>query len=253
MQEIATELGIILFSTPFDEAAVDFLETTLDPELYKISSFEVTHIPLLEKTGQTKKPTVMSVGMASDQEIRDAISALKDNGCPEVVLLKCISAYPSKAKDFNLLSMPNLGTTYQCPFGLSDHCLDNDIAIAAVALGARLIEKHVTDDRNAGGIDAGFSLEPHELEHLVSASCQVHAGLGTSAIGASSQDSAQLKYRRSIYVSRNIKAGEILSDQNIKIVRPSFGLAPKHWKHVLGKIAKSDLELGHPLSESDFH
>ncbi len=252
LKDIADQIGIRLFSTPFDEAAVDFLESELQPELYKISSFEATHIPLLEKTGQTRKPTVLSVGMASEAEIRDAVTALKDNGCPEVVLLKCISAYPSKAADFNLRSMPTLGSRFGCLFGLSDHCLNNDVAIAATALGARLIEKHVTDDRNAGGIDAGFSLEPKELEALVVSTRQVHEALGSEKLGATHQDAAQLKYRRSIYVSKPIAKGEAFTNENIKIIRPSFGLEPKMWRTVLGKIAARDLAAGTPLSVEDF-
>lgn len=252
LKKIADQLGVTLFSTPFDEAAVDFLEEAVQPELYKISSFEATHIPLLERTGRTRKPTLLSVGMATENEIEDAVLALKDNGCPEVILLKCVSAYPSEAKDFNLRSMQTLATRFKCPIGLSDHSLDNDIAIAATALGARLIEKHVTDDRAAGGIDAGFSLEPEELAQLVVSTRRAHSALGSHSIGATKQDAAQLKYRRSIYVSNSIRKGETLDSTNIKIVRPSFGLEPKQWKDALGKKATRDLKPGTPLSSDDF-
>lgn len=251
LADYARSLGIEIFSTPFDEAAVDFLESAIRPELYKISSFELTHIPLLKRTAQTGKPVVLSTGMANEAEIEEAVATLRENGAAEIVLLKCVSAYPSEPAGFNLRSMQSIGERFGCLTGLSDHTLTNEIAIASVALGARLIEKHVTDSRDAGGIDAGFSLEPPELAELVSQSQRAHAALGSATIGSSEQDKKQTHFRRSIYASQDIEAGDTLSEQNLRIVRPSLGLAPKHWEKLLGQKAKRSLSAGTPLSEQD--
>lgn len=251
LAKFSRDLGIEIFSTPFDESAVDFLESAIAPELYKISSFELTHIPLLEKTARTGKPVVLSTGMATQDEISEAVDALKSNGCEHIVLLKCVSAYPSEPSGFNLRSMASISEAFHCPVGLSDHTLSNEVAIASVALGARLIEKHVTDSRAAGGIDAGFSLEPTELADLVQATRRAHAALGSSQIGPSEQDAEQTHFRRSIYAAKDIKTGEILTNKNLRIVRPSLGLAPKHWDSLIGQAAKRDLSAGTPLEESD--
>lgn len=247
----ARELGIELFSTPFDEAAVDFLEESLRPRLYKIASFELTHLPLLKKVAQTRKPVVLSTGMGSEQEIAEAVATLRQHGAPEVVLLKCVSAYPSEPEGFNLRSMASMAERFNCPCGLSDHTLGNEIAIAAVALGARLVEKHLTDDRQAGGIDAGFSLEPAELASLVQQSRRAHVALGCPKIAGSPQDAGQTHFRRSIYASRDIKAGQPFTAKNLRIARPSLGLAPKHWEALLGRPAKRDLPAGTPLDRTD--
>ena len=252
LAQLAQSLGIHLFSTPFDETAVDYLEEQIDPELHKISSFELTHIPLLEKVASTGKPVVLSTGMATAKEISTALSTLEDNGCPQIVLLKCISSYPAEPKDFNLSSLKTLSDRFQKPVGLSDHCLSNDVAIASVALGARLIEKHFTDSRAAGGIDAGFSLEPKEFADLVTRSREIHQALGSPLLGAAEQDAKQIQFRRSIYVSKTTLQGESLSSENIKVVRPSLGLPPKRWSEVLGKLAKRDLKAGEPLQEGDW-
>ncbi|MCH6255879.1 pseudaminic acid synthase [Puniceicoccaceae bacterium K14] len=251
LAKLARSLSIEILSTPFDETSVDFIEETLQPQIYKVSSFEVTHIPLLEKVGQQKKLTLLSTGMATEGEIEEAIAALKDNGCPDVVLLKCISSYPAQPKSFNLNSITTLAKRFNCPTGLSDHCITNEIAIASVALGARVIEKHFTDDRAAGGIDAGFSIEPDEFAQLVTQARNTHAALGCSQVGTTQQDVDQTKFRRSIYVSKNINKDEILSIDNLKIVRPSFGLPPKEWKNILGKRANKHLEAGTPLKQED--
>ncbi len=247
----ARELGIEIFSTPFDEAAVDFLEKAVRPPLHKISSFELTHHPLLERVAQTRKPIILSTGMASQAEIAEAVSILRNNGAGPIILLKCVSAYPSQPSGFNLRSMPALGETFDCPFGLSDHSLDNAVALAATTLGARLIEKHLTHDRSGGTIDSGFSLEPHELASLVQQSRQVHAALGSPAIGPSAQDAKQTHFRRSIYAARDIKAGEAFTSDNLRIVRPSLGLAPKRWKTLLGQKAARDIPFATPLTLSD--
>lgn len=251
LAQFARELGIEIFSTPFDEAAVDFLEATIHPELYKVSSFELTHLPLLKKVAQTNKPVVLSTGMASEAEIDEAVSTLRHNGAPEIILLKCVSAYPSEPEGFNLRSMQTLAQRFGCLTGLSDHTLTNEIAIASVALGARLIEKHVTDSREAGGIDAGFSLEPHELAELVVQSRRAHDALGAPEISGCEQDRKQTHFRRSIYASKAIKTGDLFTPENLRIVRPSLGLAPKHWESVLGSAAKRDISAGHPLTAED--
>ncbi|MDQ8186169.1 pseudaminic acid synthase [Pelagicoccus sp. SDUM812002] len=251
LAEYARSLGIEIFSTPFDESAVDFLEDAIHPELYKISSFELTHIPLLKRVAETGKPVVLSSGMATEAEIEEAVSTLRDNGCPETVLLKCVSAYPSEPKGFNLRSMKSIGQRFNCLTGLSDHTLTNEIAVASVALGARLIEKHVTDSRAAGGIDAGFSLEPHELENLVIQTRRAHAALGSPSIGSSEQDQKQTHFRRSIYACQNIATGDVFTKKNLRIVRPSLGLPPKHWEDILGASATRDIPTGTPLSEED--
>ncbi|MDQ8200025.1 pseudaminic acid synthase [Pelagicoccus enzymogenes] len=251
LADFARQLGIEIFSTPFDESAVDFLESAIQPELYKISSFELTHIPLLKRTAQTGKPVVLSTGMATETEIEEAVSTLRNNGAAEVVLLKCVSAYPSEPEGFNLRSMQSIAQRFDCSTGLSDHTLTNEIAIASVALGARLIEKHVTDSRAAGGIDAGFSLEPPELASLVTQTRRAHAALGSPTIGCSIQDQKQTHFRRSIYASADIQAGEVFSVENLRIVRPSTGLAPKLWEQLIGQKAKRSLSAGTPLGEQD--
>lgn len=251
LAEFAKNNGIELFSTPFDETAVDFLEQTIAPPLYKISSFELTHIPLLEHVARTGKPIVLSTGMANKDEIEEAVSTLRNQGSGEVILLKCVSAYPSQANDFNLRSMVALKERFNSPVGLSDHSLSNEIAIASVALGARLIEKHLTDDRSAAGVDAGFSLEPNEFAELVRHTAHAHAALGSAEIGASPQDQSQRHFRRSIYASADIQAGQAFDANNVRIVRPSTGLNPKLWPQLLGKISKRDIKKGEPLTNED--
>lgn len=251
LADYARSLGIEIFSTPFDEAAVDFLEDAIQPQLYKISSFELTHIPLLKRTAETNKPVVLSTGMATESEIEEAVSTLRNNGSGEIILLKCVSAYPSEPEGFNLRSMQSIAERFRCITGLSDHTLTNEVAIASVALGARLIEKHVTDSRAAGGIDAGFSLEPQELANLVNNSRRAYAALGSPAIGCSEQDEKQTHFRRSIYASQAIEEGEVFTKDNLRIVRPSLGLAPKHWEQIIGKKASRPISAGSPLSAED--
>jgi len=248
----AKSCGIPLFSTPFDEAAVDFLEAEIDPALYKVSSFELTHLPLLERIAKTKKPVAMSIGMSSEDEVAEAIDTLRQNGAGEVILLKCVNEYPSSPDGFNLNALPEIRLRFDCLVGLSDHSLGNEVAIAATALGARLIEKHFTDDRNAGGIDAAFSMEPQDLRSLVTQTKVAHSSLGCSNPFSEPADLEQRRFRRSIYVSQDIEKGEELTERNLKIVRPSFGLAPKNWKTTLGKRANRALRANTPLRENDF-
>ncbi len=248
----ARSLGIPLFSTPFDESAVEFLESTINPEVFKISSFEVTHTPLLKRIAQTGKPVIMSTGMASESEIQDGVETLRSNGCQDVILLKCVNEYPSTNDDFNLRSMTTLANLYNTQIGLSDHTLTNEVAIGATALGARVIEKHFTNNRNEGGIDSAFSLEPHELGKLVSQVQAIYTALGSSKIGETKQDAHQLQFRRSIYISKTIKKGEVLSGENLKVIRPSLGLAPKYWSEIIGKRASKELIEFSPLKLGDW-
>ncbi len=252
LAKIASELGLPLFSTPFDESAVDFLEAEIDPALYKISSFELTHIPLLERVARTGKSVIMSTGMANESEIEEAVSVLREHGSGELVLLKCVNEYPASPDGFNLHSMRTLASRFECIVGLSDHTLSNEVALAATALGARLIEKHFTDERSAGGIDAGFSMEPADLKRLVEQVKIVHSCLGSDEILDSPKDIAQRQFRRSIYVSKDIVQGDTLTRENLKIVRPSFGLAPREWNQVLGKVASHDLRAYSPLRIDDW-
>lgn len=251
LAEHARALGIEIFSTPFDESAVDFIEQSIAPQLHKISSFELTHLPLLKKVAQSGKPIVLSTGMASEAETAEAVSTLRNNGASQIVLLKCVSAYPSQPEGFNLRSMQSIAERFACPTGLSDHTLSNEIALASVALGARLIEKHLTDSRAAGAVDAAFSLEPNELAELVTQTRRAHAALGSPSIGSSDQDAKQTHFRRSIYAAKNVQAGEAFSEQNLRIVRPSLGLAPKHWEQILGTTATRDIPAGNPLANAD--
>lgn len=232
--EKARSLGLIAFSSPFDISAVDFLET-LDVPCYKIASFENNDIPLIKRIAETGKPVIISTGMASLAEISEAVQTLRYNGCSQIVLLKCTSAYPASPAQANLKTVQHLRDTFHCEVGISDHTLGIGVALAGVALGASVIEKHFVLSRDAGGVDAAFSLEPKELQLLVNESRSAAVAGGSILYGGDSSEQDSKKYRRSIYISKDIKAGEILSEDNIKIVRPGFGLAPKYYPHVLGQ------------------
>lgn len=248
--DYAKKIGITIFSTPFDETSVDFLEQVMDPPIYKIASFEVNHIPLLKKVGATGKPVVLSTGLASYDEIAEAIQTLKDSGCPNIILLKCISAYPADPNDFNLRSiecLKTLGTLV----GLSDHSLSSSIVMSAISMGACMVEKHFVLSRKTAAVDGSFSLEPKEFKQMVEDAKMLHRGLGSSIIKMTQQEELQKKFRRSIYVSQPIKQGETFTEQNIKVVRPCYGLHPRYWWDVLGCKAKTDLDFGHPLSLDD--
>ena len=250
LADYADFLGIFLFSTPFDETGVDFLETTLTPPLYKIATAELNHIPLLRKVGQTKKPVLLSTGMAYEHEIATAIHTLKQNGCPHIIILKCISAHPAEPDGFNLRSIQRLTKVFNCPIGLSDHSLHLEIALGAVAFGACIIERHLTLSRANGGVDSAFSTEPDEFATLVQSVTTLHSALGTGQLGPARQEleNKQRCFRRSIYVTHSIQKGERLSPNNIRIIRPAYGLSPTHWDAVLGKTAACNLEPGTPLA-----
>ena len=243
----AKKLGLIAFSSPFDEAAVDFLET-LNVPCYKIASFENTDIPLIRRIAQTGKPIIMSTGMASLEELEESVGVLRDSGCKELILLKCTSAYPSPAEDINLATLADLKKHFSCIVGLSDHTTGIEISLAACALGANVIEKHFVLDRSAGGLDAAFSIEPDELETLVVQSKRIRAAIGKVDYGNTTSDKKAKYYRRSIYASQDIHIGESLSANNIKVIRPSLGLAPKYYDQVIGKLAKTAISKGTPLS-----
>jgi pseudaminic acid synthase len=243
----ASELGMQAFSSPFDEQAVDFLDG-LDVPCFKIASFELTDLPLIKAAAGKGKPLIMSTGMATLSEIEEAVGAARQAGCEDIILLKCTSTYPAQASNTNLLTIPHLRDAFGVTVGLSDHTAGIGAAVASVALGAQVIEKHFVLDRNAGGVDAAFSLQPDELAALVTETRRAWQALGQVRYGGSEAEEKAKQYRRSIYVSKDIRAGEQLCSDNLRIVRPAFGLAPKHWDIVQGKTAKQDLPKGTPLN-----
>lgn len=244
--EHAQKRGIMAFSTPFDETAVDFLEE-LNAPAYKIASFENNHLPLLKKVARTGKPVIMSTGVSTLSMIEEAVNTLRENGCKDIILLKCTSTYPASPENSNILTIPHLAQLFNCQVGLSDHTMGVGVAVAAVALGARVIEKHFCLSRAEGGVDSAFSLEPHELKMLVEECNRAFLGLGKVHYGILEEEKKSLTYKRSIYVVKDIKAGEKLTTENIRIIRPGLGLQPKYYDFVLGKTAKQDLKRGTAL------
>ncbi|MDQ0929581.1 pseudaminic acid synthase [Bacillus atrophaeus] len=240
------ELGMIPLSTPFDESAVDFLED-LGVPIYKIASFENTDIPLIKKVAATGKPIIISTGMATVAEIDETIRAAKRAGCKELILLKCTSTYPASPENTNISTIPHMKELFNCQVGLSDHTMGTGVAVASVALGATVIEKHFTLSRADGGVDSAFSLEPHELKELVIETERAWQALGQITYGPTDKEKASLKFRRSIYVKKDIKAGEIFTKENIKVVRPGYGLEPKYFDLIIGRTAKKHISAGTPL------
>ncbi|MEC1901572.1 pseudaminic acid synthase [Bacillus atrophaeus] len=240
------ELGMIPLSTPFDESAVDFLED-LGVPIYKIASFENTDIPLIKKVAATGKPIIISTGMATVAEIDETIRAAKEAGCKELILLKCTSTYPASPENTNISTIPHMKELFNCQVGLSDHTMGTGVAVASVALGATVIEKHFTLSRADGGVDSSFSLEPHELKELVIETERAWQALGQITYGPTDKEKASLKFRRSIYVKKDIKAGEIFTKENIKVVRPGYGLEPKYFDLIIGRTAKKHISAGTPL------
>lgn len=245
--EKARQLGLAIFSTPFDDTAVDFLEQ-LDTPCYKIASFENVDIPLIRKVAETGKPMIISTGMASISELDEAVRAAKKHGCGDIALLKCTSAYPAPPEDANLLTIPHMRELFQCEVGISDHTMGVGASIAAVALGATIIEKHITLDRNEPGVDAAFSIEPHELRNLVKEAGTAWKVLGGVQYGPTEKERASLKFRRSLYIAKDMKKGDLFSEETIKSVRPGLGLAPKHLPVIIGKKAIRNIKKGTPLS-----
>ena len=245
----ARDLGLAVISSPFDETAVDFL-IDLGIDALKIASFEINHIPLIEYAASKGLPIIMSTGMANDDEINEAVEAVGKH-TDELILLHCISSYPARAEEFGLKSILDLKETYSCLSGLSDHCTDNLIASASVALGTTVIEKHFTLDRKGGGLDDSFSLEPEGLKELRENVDLVKAALVKPNNGCSNSEKSSLKYRRSIYASRPISEGEIFTEENLKVIRPGAGLHPRHYYQLIGRRAKRDVDFAEPLLTID--
>jgi N-acetylneuraminate synthase len=243
----AQRLGLIAFSSPFDEAAVNFLET-LDVPCYKVASFENNDLPLIRQIAKTGKPMIISTGMASLDELVETVAAAREAGCKQLTLLKCTSAYPSPAEDINLATMTDMADKFSCAVGLSDHTEGIEIALAAIAMGAQVIEKHFVLNREDGGVDAKFSLEPSELKTLVDQGKRIAKAIGQVNYGDTPSDNQARRYRRSVYISKDVLSGEVISKENIKVVRPGLGLAPKYYESLVGKIAVHDLTKGTPTS-----
>ena len=238
--------NITIFSSPFDRTAVDLLED-LNAPAYKIASFEAVDLPLIRYVASTGKPMIISTGMADATEIGEAIQAARDGGCTELVVLHCVSAYPARAEDYNLRTIADLASRFDVVAGLSDHTIDNTTAIAAVALGASLIEKHVTLDRKGGGPDDSFSLEPEDLQSLVRGAKTAWSALGKVSYERTESERGNVQFRRSLYAVRPIRKGELFTLDNVRSIRPGLGLAPKYLDAILGKPSNADLDAGCPI------
>ncbi len=243
----ALKRGLICFSSPFDNSSVDFLES-LGVSAYKIASAEIIDHGLITRVAKTGKPIIISTGMATLNEISEAVAVADAAGNQNIALLQCTASYPSSPKNSNILTIPNMREAFKCEVGLSDHTMGVGAAVAAVALGATIIEKHFTLRRSDGGIDSAFSLEPKELEQLVVETERASLALGSVFYGPTKSEMAGLMFRRSLYVCEDIKAGEVFSEHNVRSIRPGFGLHPRYLKEVLGRNAKCDLAKGTPLS-----
>jgi pseudaminic acid synthase len=242
----ARRAGLIPFSTPFDASAVEWLES-LDVPCYKIASFENTDLPLIRRVAATGKPLLISTGMATMAELEDAVRAARAAGCRDLVLLKCTSTYPASPESTNLLTIPHMRERFECEVGLSDHTMGAGVAIASVALGATVIEKHLTLNRGDGGVDSSFSMEPLEMAQLVAETERAWKALGTVSYGATPAEYRSLQFRRSLYVIKDLKAGELLTEDNVRAIRPGLGLAPKFIDQILGRRAAVDIARGTPL------
>lgn len=243
----AHEHGIECFSSPFDDTAVDFLESLRVPA-YKIASFENTDLPLIRRVARTGKPIIISTGMASVAEIAEAVTTARGEGCSDIILLKCTSTYPATPENTNIRTIANMKETFGCTVGLSDHTMGCGVAVASVAFGATVIEKHFTLDRADGGVDSSFSLEPQEFAVLRTELDRAWQSLGRIEYGGSQAEVKSRAFRRTIYISRAMKAGDVFSTENLRIVRPGFGLPPKYFDLVLGKHIVEDAPAGTPMS-----
>ncbi|OPG69307.1 pseudaminic acid synthase [Pseudomonas ogarae] len=244
--EHARKLGITIFSSPFDNTAVDLLESLCAPA-YKIASFEAVDLALIKYVASTGKPMIISTGMADAEEIQEAIAAARDGGCKELAILHCVSGYPAPAEDYNLRTIPDMIQRFGLVTGLSDHTLDNTTAITSVALGASVIEKHFTLDRNGGGADDSFSLEPADLTALCRDSKTAWAALGRVDYGRKSSEQTNAKFRRSLYFVKDLKAGDVITESAVRSVRPGYGAAPKYLDYVLGRTVMSDVSANSPV------
>lgn len=246
--ERARSRGMIAFSSPFDESAVEFLEG-LGAPCYKIASFENTDLPLVRRVAATGKPMIISTGMASAEELDETVAAARAAGAKDIVLLKCTSTYPASPADTNILTIPDMRRRFGCEVGLSDHTAGIGVAVAAVGLGACVVEKHFTLRRADGGVDAAFSLEPAELRSLVEETARAWQALGAVRYGATEAEKKSLVFRRSLYVVRDLRAGEVLTRDNVRAIRPGLGLPPKHLDAVLGRKVTRDVKRGTPLTQ----
>jgi pseudaminic acid synthase len=241
------ELGIIAFSTPFDATSVDFLES-LNVTCYKIASFENTDVPLIQKVAQTGKPMIISTGMASIAELDETVRTAREAGCQDLILLKCTSSYPASPENTNLRTIAHLRDLFNVQVGLSDHTMGIGAAVASVAIGASVIEKHFTLSRADGGVDSAFSIEPDEMSQLVIETKRAHQALGKISYGPTEDEQASLQYRRSLYISQDVKKGDRLTPENVKSIRPGFGLPPKFYSQIMGSIVSQDIRKGTPVS-----
>ena len=249
--DLAKELGLIAFSTPFDNTSVDFLES-LDVPCYKIASFENTDLPLIRLVASTGKPLIISTGMATITELEETVQAAREAGCKDLILLKCTSTYPAAASNTNILTIPHMRKLFDCEIGLSDHTMGIGVSVASIALGARVIEKHFTLDRSDGGVDSTFSMEPAEMTHLVLETERAWQSLGKVNYGATEAEKKSMVFRRSLYVVKTLKTGDILSENNVRAIRPGFGLPPKYLDQILGKRVNRDIIRGTPLAVDMF-
>lgn len=244
---LAKDLGIIVFSTPFDDTAVDFLEALCVP-CYKIASFENTHLPLIRRVAATGKPLIISTGMATVTELEETVRTAREAGCRDLILLKCTSTYPAEAANTNLLTIPHMRDLFECEVGVSDHTMGLGVSVAAVALGATVIEKHFTLSRADGGVDSTFSMEPGEMSQLVVETKRAWQALGEVSYGPTEPEKKSLQYRRSLYVVRDMRAGDIFTGENARAIRPGLGLPPKFLDKIFGKKITQDVKRGTPLA-----
>lgn len=247
MYKCAADNNVICFSTPFDDTAVDFLED-LNTPAHKIASFENNHHPLLKKVAKTGKPVIMSTGASTLANLDESVAVLRENGCKDLVLLKCTSNYPASPENSNVRTIPHLRDLFQCEVGLSDHTMGIGVPCAAVTLGATVIEKHFCLSRAEGGVDSAFSLEPDELKSLVIETERAWQSLGQIQYGIQDSEKKSLLFKRSIYVVKDIKAGEVFTEENIRVIRPGDGIHPKYFEGLLGKVAYKSYRRGEPLS-----
>lgn len=242
----AKELGMIAFSTPFDDTSVDFLES-LGVPCYKIASFENTDLPLIRRVAATGKPLIISTGMASIAELDDTVKAAREAGCKDLILLKCTSTYPATASNTNILTIPHMRELFSCEVGLSDHTMGVGVSVASVALGARVIEKHFTLNRTDGGVDSTFSMEPAEMAQLVQEAERAWQAMGKISYGTTEAEKKSLVFRRSLYIVKDLKAGDVLTSDNVRAIRPGFGLATKYLHVVLGRNVNKNIVKGTAL------
>lgn len=243
----AKDLGLVAFSSPFDDTAVDFLES-LDAPCYKIASFENTDLPLIRRVAATGKPVIISTGMATVAELDETVQTARKAGCKDLILLKCTSTYPATAENTNILTIPHMRALFGCEVGLSDHTLGVGVSVASIALGATVIEKHFTLDRAEGGVDSAFSMEPQEMAQLVVETERAWQALGKVSYGPTDAEKKSLQFRRSLYIVKDLQAGDTLTLENVKAIRPGLGLPTKYLERILGKKLILDCKRGTPLS-----